>query len=160
MGITNVPTWSVYFMNEMNSAIFTIIGALVIVFGILWVTAWICRGKNLIYSGIGVMALVCCGGYFVIPRPPVYEYTLEKDGCCKVVQLADLYTWKLHKADGDFTARFCHDYDLRAYDPAPGLMLRKLRYEDLGECWSVKRQDLGFWWLRDDHMKVVAEKIN
>lgn len=144
-------------MNEINNAILAIIGAVVVVFGSLWLVVWICRGKNLAYSGIGFAALICCGGYFVIPTPPVYEYTLEKDGCCKVVQLADLYTWRLKKTDGEFTARFCHDYDLRAYDPEPGLIMRKLRYEDLGECWSIKRADLGFWWLRDINQIVVKE---
>lgn len=144
-------------MNEMNNVILAMTGAVVLLFGILWVVAWICRGKNMVYTGIAVMALLCFGGYFVIPAPPIYEYTLEKDGCCKVVQLADLYTWRLRKSDGEFTARFCHDYDLSAFDPAPGLMLRKLRYEDLGECWSVKRADCGFWWLRDANLAVVKE---
>lgn len=147
-------------MNEMNSVIFAITGTLVVLVGALWLTMWLCRGRNISYAFAGVVAMFALSGYFIVPKPPVYEYTLEKDGCCKVVQLDDLYTWKLHKADGDFMARFCHDYDLRAYDPAPGLILRKLRYEDLGECWSVRRKDLGFWWLRDEHNRVVAENIN
>jgi len=145
-------------MNEMNNAILAVTGAIVLLFSVLWSVVWISKGNNMAYTGIALMAIVCCGGYFVIPKPPVYEYTLEKDGCCKVVQKADLYTWRLRKADGDFTARFCHDYDLRAFDPEPGLIMWKLRFEDLGECWSVKRADLGFWWVRDPKTQIVMKE--
>lgn len=90
-------------------------------------------------------------------RHAIYEYTREKDGCCKVLGVSDLYTWKLQKNDGPFVATFCPDYDLTAFNPMPGLLMRKIRYKDMGACWSIERKDLGIWWLRDANNRVVAE---
>lgn len=97
----------------------------------------------------------------------ITTYTMKDDGCCRVVNTTDLYTWKLHKNDGDFVAPFCNDpnrkndfYNLAKYDPAPGLMMWKLRYRDAGDCWSVNRKDLGFWWIRGADNRVVMAKEN
>jgi hypothetical protein len=99
-------------------------------------------------------------GHEIIRRKQVYEYTREKDGCCKVLNVSDLYTWKLGKKDGPFVANFCQDYDLTAYNPTPGLLMKKLRYKDMGTCWSIERKDLGIWWQRDSNNRVIAEKEN
>ncbi len=85
-------------------------------------------------------------------RRQVYEYH-----DVRVVAVYDLYTWRLAKSDGEFTVHFCSDYDLRAYNPAPGLILDRLRYQDRGDCASVERYDLGFWWKRDPTTGIAVQ---
>lgn len=144
-------------MNEMTSTLYAINGVAVLLLGLLLLCISIVRKGHHLWYGVAVLIAIFGVGYLVIPKPPVYEYTRDKDGCCKVVGLQDLYTWRLKKTDGEFTAKFCHDYDLADYNPAPGLLMWKLRYQDLGICWSVRRKDLGFWWLRDASQVVVRE---
>lgn len=139
-------------MKETNEILLMITGVLAICLAGLFCAYWLSRGRRFIYAGLSAVALFACSGYFLIPSPPVYEYHNVK-----VVQVIDTYTWRLAKADGEFVAPFCRDYDLKFYQPAPGVVLNKFRYQDLGQCWSVRRSDLGFWWKRDANGIAVKE---
>lgn len=90
--------------------------------------------------------------YAALHDHPIYEYHNVK-----VVRVIDPYKWQLQKADGQFVVSFCRDYPLEAYDPQPGLVMNKLRYEDTGICASVRRSDCGFWWKRDINGIAVKE---
>ena len=72
---------------------------------------------------------------------PVYEYR----DLTIVTKHSDLH-YTLKKDDGLFTVHFCEDYkpDLQV-----GFVLWKFRYEDRGDCISVARADLGYWYKRD-----------
>ena len=136
-------------MNELKNILLTIDGMGIMLLAVLMSVVWILRGKRLAYLGIVIVALVCFSGYFFVPRFPVYEYTWKKDRCCEVVKVYNSQTWMLRKGDGTFVANFCHNYDLSSYDPAPGLMMWKFRYLDLGACWDIKDKQYGFWWMKD-----------
>ena len=88
---------------------------------------------------------------------PVYIYrdvvvlSTEVDG--------DSYTWFMRKEDGDFKAPFCHhDYDVTKIHAAAGFVLDKFAYEDRGDCWSVAKPELGFWWKRDPLTKLAIKE--
>ena len=66
--------------------------------------------------------------------------------------------WQMVKADGPFVADWCRDYDVSSLNPTPGEVLAKIRYIDMGNCWSVKREDLGFWWKRDPNGWTIKEQ--
>lgn len=91
-----------------------------------------------------MLVTTCYGVYAALKDKPVYEYH-----DVKVIGVIDHYTWNLAKSDGPFQARFCHDYDMSKITPIPGNVMWKLRYEDYGDCISIRRDDLGFWWMRD-----------
>ena len=82
----------------------------------------------------------------------VYEYHNVK-----LVKVINEHSWLLVKADGPFRADFCNDYDVSSLNPTPGEVLAKIRYIDMGNCWSVKREDLGFWWKRDPNGWTIKE---
>jgi hypothetical protein len=91
-------------------------------------------------------------------RYQVYEYTADRDGCCEVLGVADGgRRWHLLKNDGDFWLDFCPDYDVASIGAAPGYIIRKLRYQDMG-CKSIARKDLGVWWVFDRNGNPVQEK--
>jgi cytochrome bd-type quinol oxidase subunit 2 len=49
---------------------------------------------------------------------------------------------------GQFLFTACHDFPAGRVIWA-GYVARKVRYEERGNCKSIQRADLGFWWLRD-----------
>jgi hypothetical protein len=97
-----------------------------------------------------MLAAIIGAGLFVagsyVPRYPVYEFhnvaVLEK--------VAPHKFW-LSKSDGEFLFNDCDDDNWLV----PGYIIAKFRYEDRGECMSMKRPDLGIWWLRDPVSKDV-----
>ena len=97
-----------------------------------------------------MLAVVLAAGLFIagsyVPRYPVYEFhnvaVLEK--------VAPRKFW-LSKADGEFLFNDCDDDNWLI----PGYIMAKFRYEDRGECGSMRRSDLGIWWLRDEHRNVI-----
>lgn len=104
-----------------------------------------------IISGI---AFIVGTGNFVLESyySRVYEYHNVK-----LMKVVDDHTWILRKSDGAFRAEFCNDYDVSQLNPTPGEVLNKIRYIDMGTCWSVKRADLGFWWKRDANGWTIKE---
>lgn len=93
--------------------------------------------------------------HWLLAQYPVFEYTMEKDGCCKVISQDGPHSWTLEKSDGQWQFTACDDYHAEKIIWA-GYVMRKLRYEDRGYCQSIARKDLGVWWLRDPVTKDVA----
>lgn len=101
---------------------------------------------------------VACSGFFlwgfvqaVSPRP-VYEYQ-DVDF---LKQYTD-YDFLIHRQDGDTVLRLCHDIDPRGIFMA-GYHAKKLRYQDMGNCDSVWRSDLGVFWEVDENGNVKEIK--
>ena len=56
--------------------------------------------------------------------------------------------WWMRKDDGPFLYQGCPDFPNERVIWA-GYIARKIRYEERGNCKSILRSDLGFWWDRD-----------
>lgn len=80
------------------------------------------------------------------PQAATYEYS-DVRFLSQIDQVG--YSWWMEKSDGPFRADFCHDYNLPALNAQPGEVLKRLRYRDMGSCWSIRDSDLGFWFYRD-----------
>src|ERR1051325_1922931 len=145
-------------MSETTSIVYVIDGIVIVILGALLLAFHIARGKSWAYVLLLALIFGIGVGIHFVPKTPVYVYDYEHDGCCRVLSVSeDKYTWDLLKKDGPFTANFCKDYNIESYDPQPGLWMWKMAYEDLGKCWSVRRKDLGFWWMRGQNKAVVSD---
>ena len=88
-----------------------------------------------------------CGGCLAyiaqLPPPfPVYEYhdvIVER-------QVAPNQWW-MRKDDGRFLYQGCPDFPNERVIWA-GYVARKARWQEFGNCKSILRSDLGFWWRR------------
>jgi len=90
------------------------------------------------------------------PQAPTVEYS-DVRFLSQIDQVG--YSWWMEKSDGPFRADFCHDYDLPALNAHPGEVLKRLRYRDMGSCWSIKDSDLGLWFYRDSEYWTVPTDI-
>jgi len=90
------------------------------------------------------------------PLAPTVEYS-----DVRFLQQVDSngYSWWMEKADGPFRADFCHDYDMPSLNAQPGEVLRRFRYKDMGNCWSIKDKDLGFWFYRDSKHWTIPTDV-
>ena len=68
-----------------------------------------------------------------------------------IVEKLDDYRFVLRFYDRTGKAQEMPTYFCKDYKPylVPGCRLSSLRYEDTGECWSVKRMGLGYTYLTD-----------
>lgn len=81
---------------------------------------------------------------------PIYEYENVK-----ILKKHDLFHYRMAKADGEFEAEFCKDYEPELIE---GCVLDRLRYEDRRNCWSVRATDLGYWYRHNASGDDVDEK--
>lgn len=109
-----------------------------------------------VYVTAGLVVVLALSSIWVeLKEKPVYTYY-----DVRFVQKITPYSWWMEKATGGFRADFCNDYNVPELNPQPGEILRKLRYRDMGGCWSIRDQDLGFWFYRDDNHWTVDTDLS
>lgn len=93
-------------------------------------------------------AAFCCVGLAIgasrIQNAPV----VEKHDVQVVKQLGD-NEWAMVDEQGPFIYTACDDFP-NARVIWAGYVARKARWQEFGNCKSIRRQDLGFWW-RDEN---------
>lgn len=88
-------------------------------------------GGLLVYIGMGIRDY------------PVYEYHNVR-----VEEQVAPNTWWMRKDDGRFLYSGCPDFPNERVIWA-GYIAQKVRWQEFGNCKSILRSDLGFWWQRD-----------
>lgn len=94
------------------------------------------------------MALICAVVAFAAtrePSPRIYEYHNVK-----VLSLVAINKWEIQREDGTVTLyTACEDFPNGKVIWA-GYVARVIRYEDQGDCNSIVKPGLGFYWDRDE----------
>lgn len=75
----------------------------------------------------------------------------------KVLQVAGFNQWVMEDAQGQFLYTACDDFPNSSVIWA-GYIARKVRWQEMGACKSIRRQDLGFWWSRDPNDWTKVEE--
>lgn len=84
---------------------------------------------------------------YAATRLPKYE-VVELHNVRVEKQVAENKWVMSDPVDGKFLWTGCRDFP-NARVIWAGYEARKVRYEEHGDCKSILRGDLGFWWLRD-----------
>jgi hypothetical protein len=106
----------------------------------------------------GIFALACAVALvsFVCRRPP---FPIVNHHHVRVLQHIDVNKWWM--ADDEDAQGFlytgCGDFPNESVI-WEGYIAREARWQEQGACKSIRRSDLGFWWLRDD--KFNARRLN
>lgn len=75
----------------------------------------------------------------------------------RVIQKVGENAWSMSDDQGPFLYTACNDFPNETVIWA-GYVAKKARWQEFGKCKSIRRSDLGFWWLRDKDFN--AERIN
>lgn len=88
----------------------------------------------------------CAAMLFAVARLPKYEIVTEHH-VHVIGRLAD-GDWAMSSDEqGQFAFRGCHDFDVDSVlSQAVGYVADHARWEERGNCKSIRRADLGFWW--------------
>lgn len=99
------------------------------------------------YAAAWFAAFCCAILAYVALRPapyPTYEY-YNVEVQSRVAQ----NKWWMKKNDGRFLYQGCPDFPNERVIWV-GYVAQKVRWEEQGNCKSILRSDLGFWWQRDE----------
>lgn len=129
-------------MKETISVLEFIIGAGIVILLMLFTAAWISRGSQYAYVGLGILIAAFIAGYFFIPSAvTVYHRVL-------VVRRVGTNSWWMVKSDGPFLYNGCPNFDNAKFIWS-GYWMKTIKYVDTGNCKSIQDQNLGVWWIRD-----------
>jgi hypothetical protein len=105
-------------------------------------TRGVARYSPVLFAGACCAALTY--GAYRFPQYPTVELH-----DVRVEKRVSSHEWLMTDAtQGQFLFTACHDFPAERVIWA-GYVARKVRYEERGNCKSIQRADLGFWWLRD-----------
>lgn len=104
------------------------------------------------YRPIWFAALCCAVLVYGATRLPAYM-TVELHNVRVEKQVAANKWLMSDPVDGSFLWTGCHDFPNERVIQA-GFIARRVKYEEHGDCKSILRGDLGFWWLRDENGNV------
>jgi len=112
------------------------------------------------WSNLIVVLIVCLVTWSLTrlaltpPKYPVYEYR-DVEVQSRVAPNA----WWMKKDDGRFLYQGCPDFPNERVIWT-GYVASKVRWEEQGNCKSILRSDLGFWWKRQENGDVDRIKLN
>ena len=94
-----------------------------------------------------VMGFLLLGATKITFAPIVEKYDV------KVLKRISYNEWAMEDASGPFVYRGCDDFPNETVIWA-GYIAKKMRWQEFGDCKSIRREDLGVWWLRDSNYSV------
>lgn len=110
------------------------------------------RGRGLASWWPVTFSAICVGililsGSRINSAPIVEKYNVQ------VLRQIGFNQWSMIDDQGPFLYTACDDFPNDKVIWA-GYIARKVRWQEFGSCKSIRRQDLGFWWLRDKDYNV------
>lgn len=99
------------------------------------------------------MFAVCCAGLLVYGATKSEDAPVVEKRNVSVIKRVSKTEWAMSDDQGPFLYTACADFPNETVIWA-GYVARKARWQEFGRCKSIRRQDLGFWWDRDEHFNV------
>lgn len=97
-------------------------------------------------------ALICAIFFLLMGMRLNAGPTVEKYNV-RVLRSAGFNQWEMEDDQGRFLYTACDDFPNSKVIWA-GYIARKVRWQEFGSCKSIRRQDLGFWWDRDENLNA------